>query len=94
MPSPQKLLRDGSICSVLLKNLHPKDVMALAFPNAIATDHLHDMTTVKAGEGCRSVGVVIKNAVYFMAPSTPNKTVWEPIGSVKVTQRVKTEDSL
>ncbi len=60
MAGPSKLLREGSICSVFIKKLHPKDIVAGAFPNAVATDRLHDLNAVRVGEGRRSGQAVSK----------------------------------
>ena len=86
MAGPSKLLGEGSICSVLVKKLHPKDIVAGAFPNAVVTEGLHNLNAARVSKGHRSGRAVMKNAVYFTTPSILNETVGASIGFVKVVQ--------
>ena len=82
--SSNKLLGEGSVCSVLLRKLHPQDVVSHAFSNHITTDRLSDLVAVKQGQGCRAGGGVTKVAVFFSTPSIPDVEVWAAIGFTKV----------
>ena len=79
-----KLLGEGSVCTVLLRKLHPQDVVNQAFPNCITTNRLSDLVAVRQGQGRRTGGGVTKVAVFFTAPSIPDVEVWAAIGFTKV----------
>lgn len=65
----RKLLGEGSLCSVLLKKLHPADRVAHFIPNQIATQRLNDLVAVRHGIARRAGGRPIKSAVFFTSPS-------------------------
>ena len=79
-----KLLGEGSVCTVLLRKLHPQDIISQAFPNRITTDRLSDLVAVKQGKGRRAGGGVTKVAVFFSTPSIPDVELWAAIGFTKV----------
>ena len=70
-----KHLGGGSVCSILIKNLHPKNIVAVAFPNATAQDRLDDLVAFKKDSVHRQGGRVTKNAIYFLTLSIPNEEV-------------------
>ena len=86
MKRRQKHLGKGSLCSVLVKNLHPKNIIAAAFPNTTAQDHLNDHTAFKQASACHQGGHVTQNAIYFLTPSIPNAEVWAVIGFTRVVE--------
>jgi hypothetical protein len=77
------LLGEGSVCTMLLRKLHPQDIISQAFPNRITTDRLSDLVAVKQGKGRRAGGVT-KVAVFFSTPSIPDVELWAAIGFIKV----------
>ncbi len=76
----KKPVGKGSLCSVLVKNLHPKNIVASAFPNATAQDRLNDLTAFKQASACCQGGCVTQNAIYFLTPLIPNAELWAAIG--------------
>jgi hypothetical protein len=60
-----KLLGEGSVCSVLLKKLHPADRVAHFIPNAIATQRLNDLVAVRQGLAHRAGVRHVKSAIFF-----------------------------
>ena len=72
------------MCSVLIKNLHPKNIIASAFPNATAQDCLNNLTAFKQASACCQEGRVTQNAIFFLTPSIPNAEVWAVIGFTRV----------
>jgi hypothetical protein len=84
MPPPPKLLGEGSICTVLIKKLHPQDIIAEKFPNAIATTRLDDLVAIKQATGRRRGGRTTKNAIFFTTESIPGVQFWCAKGFVKV----------
>jgi hypothetical protein len=79
-----KLLSEGSVCTVLLHKLHSQDIISQAFPNHIMTDRLSDLVAVKQGKGHRAGGGVTKIAVFYSTPSIPDVELWAAIGFTKV----------
>jgi hypothetical protein len=79
-----KLLGEGWICTVLLRKLHPQDIIGQKFPNAIASDRLSDLVTVKQGKGHRHGGGVTKVAIFFTTASIPDIELWAASGFTKV----------
>ena len=67
--TPTKLLGEG-LCSVLLKKLHPKNLVAEAFPNFIANQRLANLVAVRQGTR-RGSGTLNRNAVFFSTESIP-----------------------
>ena len=80
MTRQAKRLGGGSVCSVLIKNLHPKNIVAAAFPNATAQDRLNDLTAFKKASVRHQGGGLTKNAIFFLTPSIPNAEVWAAMG--------------
>jgi hypothetical protein len=81
-----KRLGEGSVCSVLIKNLHPKNIVASAFPNATAQDRLNNLVAFKKASARRQGKGVTKNAIYFLTPSIPNEEVWAGMGFTRIVQ--------
>ncbi len=69
---------------MLLRKLHPQDIISQAFPNHITTDRLSDLVAVKQGKGHRAGGGVTKIAVFYSTPSIPDVELWAAIGFTKV----------
>ncbi len=93
MTRQAKRLGRGSVCSVLIKNLHPKNIIAAAFPNATAQDRLDDLVAFKKDSARRQGGRVTKNAIYFLTPSIPNEEVWAAMGFTRVIQECPEENA-
>jgi hypothetical protein len=91
MPPPPKLLGEGSICTVLIKKLHPQDIIAEKFPNAIATTRLDDLVAIKQATGRRRGGRTTKNAIFFTTESIPGVQFWCAKGFVKVKESCEGE---
>jgi hypothetical protein len=72
----RKLLGEGSVCSVLLKKLHPADRVAHFIPNAIATQRLNDLVAVRQGPARRAGGHPVKSAIFFTSPSLGDDEFW------------------
>ncbi len=79
-----KLLGEGSLCSVLLKKLHPADRVATHFPNAIATQRLTDLVAVRQDMAHRASGRSVKIAIFFTSPSLGDDKFWASKHFVKV----------
>ena len=79
------------MCSVLIKNLHPKNIVAAAFPNATAQDRLDDLVAFKKDSARRQGGRVTKNAIYFLTPSIPSEELWAAMGFTRVIQECPEE---
>jgi hypothetical protein len=80
----RKLLGEGSVCSVLLKKLHPADPVAHFIPNAIATQHLNDLVAVCQGPARRAGGRPMKSAIFFTSPLLGDEEFWCSKHFVKV----------
>ena len=63
-----------------MKNIHPKNAVAAAFPNATAQDCLNDLTAFKKAHAHHQGGNVIKNVIYFLTPLILGKAVWAAMG--------------
>jgi hypothetical protein len=85
-PAASKLLGEGSVCSVLIKKLHPADIIARNFPNAISNQRLDDLVAFKHGKAKRRGGATAKSAIYFTTASIPDVELWASTGFVKVKQ--------
>ena len=79
-----KLLGEGSLCSVLLKKLHPADRVATHFPNAIATQQLAGLVAVRQDMPSRASSRSVKIAIYFTSPSLGDEEFWASKHFVKV----------
>ena len=79
-----KLLGKGSLCSVLLKKLHPADRVATHFPNAIATQQLTDLVAVRQDMAHRASSRSVKIAIFFMSLSLGDDKFWASKHFVKV----------
>lgn len=74
----------GTKCSVLLKRLHPKNIVAAAFPVQSATDRLGDL--IVTHEGPLTKRGVTKHVVFFTSPTFPGEQLYVSRSLLKVTR--------
>lgn len=60
-----KRLGKGSVCSVCIKNLQPKNLVTQSFPNTTTQDFINDLIAVKKASTQQLQRCIIKNIIYF-----------------------------
>ena len=71
-----KRLGEGSLYSILIKNLHPKNIVASECPKATVQDGHNYLMAFKRAQAHCAGGFVMKNAVYFLMPLIPEVEIY------------------
>ena len=72
----------GARCSVLLRKLHPGNVLAERFPNFGSQERLYDLITVKKDDVI--CGGRVMQMIFFTSATVPNESLFASPGFVKV----------
>lgn len=92
MPSTRaKRCGVGAECSVLIKKLHPGNVVAARFPVPAANERLDYLVATHEGPVTRKGRTA--NVVFFTSPSFPGETIYAFRSLTKVTKEGVTRPS-
>ena len=74
MARKKKRMGVGARCSVLVKRLHPQNVVVARIPNSTAQERLEDLVVTKRDEVTRKGRTF--EAIFFDHPTFPNEPLW------------------